>query len=171
MPLGASWSDDNSITFATNSPGAGLWRVSADGGEPTVVTTPDPAQREGNHAFPAVLPHGRGVLFTIPTEGEADSSHVAVLDLKTGRRKTLIRGADAQYVETGYLIFAAAGALRAVRFDPVRLEVLGDPITMVEHVMIEAERRGRLRRLEVGHARLRAGRRAWRGAAAIARVG
>ena len=65
VPLGASWGDDNTITFATNSPGTGLWRVSADGGEPTVLTTPDPAQHEGNHAFPSVLPRGRGVLFTI----------------------------------------------------------------------------------------------------------
>jgi eukaryotic-like serine/threonine-protein kinase len=137
VPLGASWGDDNTITFATNSPGTGLWRVSADGGTPTVLTTPDPAQREGNHAFPSVLPHRRGVLFTIPTVGEADSPHVAALDLKTGQRKRLIRGTDAEYVETGHLIFAAAGALRAVRFDPVRLQVLSDPVLVAEHVMMK----------------------------------
>lgn len=62
----------------------------------------------------------------------------AVLDLKTGQRKTLVRGASqAEYVDpsggaeqTGYLICAAAGTLRAVRFDPARLEVLGDPVTV-----------------------------------------
>ena len=37
----------------------------------------------------------------------------------------------------GYLIYAASGALRAVRFDPVRLEVLGDSVTVVERVMIK----------------------------------
>ena len=75
--------------------------------------------------------------------------------MKTGQRKTLIRGgSDAQYVETGHLIFAAAGALRAVRFDPVRLEVLGDPVTVVEHVMIEADRRSQLRGLACRHARV-----------------
>jgi serine/threonine-protein kinase len=136
VPLGASWGDDNTITFATSGPSTGLWRVSADGGEPTVLTTPEQAQHEGNHAFPSVLPRGRGVLFTITATGRADSVQVAVLDLKTGQRKTLIRGGgDAQYVETGHLVFVAAGALRAVRFDPVRLEVLGDPVTVVEHVM------------------------------------
>jgi eukaryotic-like serine/threonine-protein kinase len=136
VPLGASWGDDNTITFATSGPSAGLWRVSADGGEPAVLTTPERAQHEGNHAFPSVLPGGRSILFTIAATGSADSVHVAVLDLKTGQRKTLIRGGgDAQYVETGHLIFAAAGALRAVRFDPARLEVLGDPVTVVEHVM------------------------------------
>jgi len=84
-----------------------------------------------------VLPLGQGVLFTIATASQVDSS-VAVLDLKTGQRKTLIRGGgDAQYVESGHLIFAAAGALRAMRFDPVRLEVLGDPVTVVDRVMMK----------------------------------
>ena len=137
IPLGASWGDDNTITFATNAPRTGLWRVSADGGEPAIVTTADAARHEGTYSFPSVLPLGRGVLFTIATTSQADSS-VAVLDLKTGQRKTLIRGgSDAQYVETGHLIFAAAGALRAVRFDPVRLEVLGDPVTVVDRVMMK----------------------------------
>ena len=134
-PLGASWGDDNTITFATNAPGTDLWRVSADGGEPTMVTTTDAARPEGTYSFPSVLPDGRGVLFTIATASEADHS-VAVLDLKTRQRKTLIRGgSDAHYAETGHLIFAASGALRAVRFDLVRLEVLGDPVTVVDRVM------------------------------------
>ena len=74
IPLGASWGDDNTIMFATNAPGTGLWRVSADGGEPTILTTADAAQHEGDHAFPSVLPLGRGVLFTIATAGQADNS-------------------------------------------------------------------------------------------------
>ena len=38
---GATWGDDNTIVFATDDPGTGLWRVSAEGGEPTVLTRPD----------------------------------------------------------------------------------------------------------------------------------
>jgi eukaryotic-like serine/threonine-protein kinase len=137
IPLGASWGDDNTITFATNTPGSSLWRVSADGGEPTILTAADPAQHEGTYSFPSLLPFGRGVLFTTAPPSQADGS-VAVLDLKTGQHKTLIRaGSDAQYVESGYLIFAAAGALRAVRFDPVRLEVLGEPVTVQDRVMMK----------------------------------
>jgi serine/threonine-protein kinase len=136
--LGASWGDDNTIVFATNDPRTGLWRVSADGGEPTALTMPDATQPGSDHGFPSVLPGGRGVLFTITAAGRANNAEVAVLDLKTGQRKTLIRGgSDAQYVETGHLIFAAAGALRAVQFDPVRLEVLGDPVTVVDQVMMK----------------------------------
>ena len=136
-PLGASWSADNTITFATDVPGNRLWRVSADGGEPTPLTTSDSTSQQGVYSFPSVLPLERGVLFTIRATSPADSS-VAVLDLKTGQLKTLIRGgSDAQYVESGHLIFASAGALRAVRFDPGRLEVLGDPVAVVEEIMIK----------------------------------
>ncbi len=84
-------------------------------------------------------------LFTITAVGQPDNAQVAVLDLRTGQRKTLVRGGtQAEYVDpsagtgqAGYLIYAVAGTLRAVRFDPVRLEVLGDPVTVVERVMIK----------------------------------
>src|SRR5450759_5383279 len=62
--------------------------------------------------------------------------------LTTGQRKTLIRGgSQAEYVDPsqgsgqgGYLLYAVAGTLRAVRFDPVKLEVLSDPVTVLESV-------------------------------------
>ena len=61
---------------------------------------------------------------------------MAILDRKTGQRKTLVRGgSDAEYVESGHLIYTAAGTLRVVGFDPARLEVLGDPVEVVEAVM------------------------------------
>jgi serine/threonine-protein kinase len=133
-PRGASWSADNTIVFATSDPTTGLLSVPAGGGEPTVLTKPDTARGEQDHWFPEVLPGGRAVLFTI-TAPSLDTSQVAVLDLKTGQRKTLVRGGThAQYVESGHLVYAAAGSLRAVSFDPVRLDVLSDPIPVVDQV-------------------------------------
>ena len=77
------------------------------------------------------------MLFTIVAQGQqAENAQVAVLDLKTGQRKTLIRGGShAEYVETGHLVYAAAGTLRAVRFDLARLEVTSDPVPVAEQVM------------------------------------
>ncbi len=125
------------------TPSTGLWRVSANGGPPAVLTRPDAAQLESDHAFPSMLPGSQHVLFTIAAAGRADSAQIAVLDLKTGERKTLVRGGNqAEYIDDGgsgqpgHLIFAVAGTLRAVRFDPVRLEVGGDPVT-VERVMMK----------------------------------
>jgi serine/threonine-protein kinase len=139
---GASWGDDNTIVFASGDPTTGLLSVPADGGTPKVLTTPDSAQGEGDHLFPSILPGGRAVLFTI-TSGAIENARVAVLDLKTGQRKTLVRGgSNAEYVgaptgsgRAGYLVYAAAGTLRAARFDLADLEVLSDPVPVLEHVM------------------------------------
>ena len=60
---GASWADDNTIVFATDDVTTGLLRVSAGGGKPTLLTTPEAAEHDD--WFPFVLPGGHGVLFTI----------------------------------------------------------------------------------------------------------
>ena len=134
-PRGATWSDSETIVFATSDPTTGLWRVPAGGGEPTALTTPNAAEREGDHVFPSLLPNGRGVLFTIAPPGQVEDSRVAIFDSTTGRPKTLIRGgSQGEYVETGHLLYAAAGTLRAVRFDLATLEVQSDPAPVVEQV-------------------------------------
>jgi eukaryotic-like serine/threonine-protein kinase len=138
VPRGASWGPDDTIVFATNEPTTGLLRVRANGGKSEVLTTPDSAKgMEEDHIFPSVLPNGRAVLFTIAgVSSNAANAQVAVLDLTTGQRKTLIRGgSQAEYVDTGHLIYTATGSLRAVRFDLAKLEVLGDPVPVVEQVM------------------------------------
>jgi len=132
---GASWGPDDSIVFATSDPSTGLLRVPASGGDPEVLTKPDTARGERDHHFPSVLPGARGVLFTI-TAGGVEDRQVAVLDLKTGQRRTLIRsGSQAEYVETGHLIYTDGGALWAVRFDLATLDVLGDPVPLTEPVL------------------------------------
>ena len=130
--------------FATDDTRTGLWRVSADGGTPVVLTTPDPAQLESDHAFPSVLPGARHVLFTIAAAGRPESAQISVLDMKTGERKTLVRGGNqAEYIDdggagqAGHVIFAVAGTLRAIRFDPLRLAVGGDS-EIVERVMMKS---------------------------------
>jgi serine/threonine-protein kinase len=135
-PRGASWGPDDTIVFATST--TGLMSVPAAGGEPRVLTKPDTAHGEAGHFFPSVLPGGAAVLFTI-TAPQLENSQVAVLDLKTGQRKILIRGgSQAEYVDTGHLVYAAAGSLRTVRFDLKRLEVVSDPVPVVEQVLTGA---------------------------------
>lgn len=81
------------------------------------------------------------MLFTIvPTGGATlDEAAVGLLDLATGQRKVLIQGGgDAEYAASGHIVYAVSGSLRAVRFDPARLEVVGDPIPVVGQVMTKA---------------------------------
>jgi serine/threonine-protein kinase len=137
-PLGASWGDDNMIAFAVDGPMGGLWRVSGDGGTAVRVASPDGADAGNTYAFPSALPRGRGVLFTIQRPGAQGASQVAVIDLKTGTRKVLIDAAtDARYVETGHLMFATGGSLRAVRFDIDRLLVRDQPAAVAEDVLVK----------------------------------
>jgi serine/threonine-protein kinase len=135
-PREASWGPDDTIIFATGDPSTGLFSVPAGGGEPKVLTTPDPAQGESDHVMPFILPGGRAVLFTIVVQGQPiDDALIGVLDLETGQKKTVIRGgSDARYVDTGHLVYAVAGTLRAVRFDLGRLEATSDPVPVVEQV-------------------------------------
>jgi serine/threonine-protein kinase len=133
---GATWTPAGDIIFSTIDASAGLRRLGPAGGSPMVLTRPDQEHGEQNHWFPTLLPNGRGVLFTIWSKGGGlDSAEVAVLDLRTGASKVLVRGgSDARYVSGGYLTFAAAGGLRAVRFSLEALAVDGPPVTVVPRV-------------------------------------
>ena len=136
-PRGATWGEDGTIIFATSTATTGLQRVSAAGGEPTVLTTPDRERGEGDHQWPEFLPGGTAVLFTITAaNGDIENAQIAVLDLRSGTSKVLIRGGShARYVPTGHLVYGATGTLRAVPFDIERMEVTGTPAPVLDGVM------------------------------------
>jgi serine/threonine-protein kinase len=142
-PRGGSWSPDNTIVFATNDPTTGLLRVSAGGGEPQILTKPDPQKGEADHFWPEVLPGGDAVLFTIVRAGGSpfntgrliENAQIAVLDLRTGEQRVLIQGgSDPHYVTSGHIVYGVGGTLRAVAFDIARLEVRSDPFPVLEGV-------------------------------------
>jgi serine/threonine-protein kinase len=121
-PLGASWGDDNTITFATNTPRTGLWRVSADGGEPQIVTTAAPAQPQGTYSFPSALPLGRGVLFTIAGREPGRQlgrrprpENRPAQNTDSGRQRRPIRGDRSPDLRRGW-----RAARRAIRSGPAR---------------------------------------------------
>ena len=144
-PRGATWAPDGTIIVATFATATGLQRVSAAGGTPEVLTRPERAQGEADHLWPELLPGGRALLFTITAvTGGLDAAQVAALDLETGARTVLVRGGShAHYVSSpstssgpaGYLVYAAAGTLRAVAFDLDRLETRGTPVPVVPEVV------------------------------------
>ena len=133
-PRGATWTRDGTIIFANNTATVGLVScVSASGGEPKVLTKPDATRGERDHILPSALPSGKAVLFTIT----GAQPQVAVLELSTGRQKILIPGAShAEYVASGHLVYAAAGTLRAVRFDLEKLETVGEGVPVVDQLAV-----------------------------------
>ena len=137
--FGASWGDDGTIVFGTIDGESGLWRVPAVGGEPTLLTTPNPEQGEVDHVWPEMLPGGHAVLFTIMASA-INESQIAVLSLDTGEQKVLVRGGSfPRYAPTGHLLYGAQGNLWAVGFDPDRLETHGDPVPVLEGVLMKDE--------------------------------
>ena len=140
-PRGATWGADGTIVYATTHAATGLQRVSAAGGDPTVLTTPDRVRGEGDHFWPEFLPGGQVVLFTVTAAtGGLDNAQIAVLDLATGTSKVVVRGGHhAHYVPTGHLVYGAGGTLRAVAFDLGRLEVVGTPVPVLEQVVTTGE--------------------------------
>ena len=105
-----------------------------------MLTKPDRERGEGDHVWPEFLPGGEAVLFTItPATGGIENAQIAVLDLRTGTSKVLIRGGShAHYVPTGHLVYGVTGTLRAVAFDLGRLEVVGTPAPVLEGVVTTA---------------------------------
>src|SRR5262249_15850225 len=132
----AVWSEDGTIFFSGGS-GGGLWRVSANGGTPEMLTAPDSDRREKSHRRPALLPGGKAILMTVGTADitSFDDARIDVVTLATSKRKTIIQGGmDAQYLSTGHLLYARAGSLVAVPFADSRLEATGPPSVVASDV-------------------------------------
>jgi serine/threonine-protein kinase len=150
LPIGPTWLNDDTIIVATNNGTTGLLRVPVGGGEPKVLTTVDRAHGERGHLFPSVLPGGRSILFTIAADQPANAQ-IAIVDLESGQQSTQLRGgSDARYVPSGHLLFAAAGGPSAIRFDLRRGTVVGDPVSLAEHVAIAAEGKANMSLTESG---------------------
>jgi Tol biopolymer transport system component/DNA-binding winged helix-turn-helix (wHTH) protein len=115
---GASWGQDDHIVFAPG-PASGLWRVAAHGGVPQPLTTLAFDAGERTHRWPHVLPDGRGVIFTIGSEGASsfDEGIVAVTEPEGRHRVILYHGCDARYSPSGHLIYARRSALLKTPFD------------------------------------------------------
>jgi serine/threonine-protein kinase len=135
MLFGANWGRDNSIIFADGLE-MGLSRISAEGGKPEILTKPDPKREEASHRLPSWLPNGKAVLFTVMRHLWDPRPWLCLLRLDTREWRVLLQNAaDARYVPTGHLVFLRQGTLMAVRFDLAGMEVIGQPVELLENVM------------------------------------
>ncbi len=126
LPATGAWGVDNTIIFG--SVGGGLFRVSANGGEPESLTRLD--QAEAGHVFPQLLPDGKAVLFTSVTLD--NSMATEVLHLETRQRRVVQPGGQGRYAPTGHLVYQDQGALFAVPFDLGQLQVKGSAVPVVQ---------------------------------------
>jgi serine/threonine-protein kinase len=132
---GPDWGADDTIVFGSSK---GLMRVPAAGGTPESLTAINAKSGETSHYDAELLPGGQAILFTISTTGNSlDSSHIAVLDLKTRAYRVLVNsGFGPRYVPTGHLVYSRGHTLFAVPFDLKRLVITGSETPVVEGVAL-----------------------------------
>jgi Tol biopolymer transport system component len=139
--VGGSWNRDGVILFGQD-PGV-IARVFANGGTALPVTSLDSSRGEIRHDFPWFLPDGRHFLYLrSSSRPENDGVYVGSLDAKPGdqdRKRLLAAASQAMYVPSlgsvpGYLLFMRDGTLIAQTFDPARLELTGEPVTVAEQL-------------------------------------
>jgi hypothetical protein len=125
-----TWGPDGTIIFA-RWPVVGLWRVSADGGTPEMLTQ----SSEGSEIYyvrPERLPGNQAVLFTVRRK---EGSSIAALVPGVSEPRTIIKSAaDPRYLPTGQLVYVSQGHLLAVPFDVNRLEVRGGATSVIDDV-------------------------------------
>jgi len=128
------WFEDTIVFTAALESGQGLYRVSANGGEPEMLATVNFDEGEQGYFAPDFLPDGKDLLFNIRLN---TGTQTALLSLETGEWKVVLENArQAHYLPTGHLIYEqeATGNLMAVPFDLASLEVTSDPVTVLQGV-------------------------------------
>ena len=125
---GATWHANGTIVFATTE---GLYQVSENGGETTLLAAPHRERKELAYAWPSFLPDGEAVLFSIIPDSGVNDAQVAWLDLATRDiRVILTGGTSARYVPSGHIVYAVGSSLRAIRFDSTTRLTQGEPATV-----------------------------------------
>ena len=133
-----SWGAGGSIVFGRNGV---LWTVTEAGGLATRLTALDSAAGETSHTWPHVLPGGEAALFEIGFRGKPiDEDEIAVVRLRDGRITRLgLRGNNPRFVSTGHLLFARQdGTVAAIEFDPRSLKARGQPVTVLDNVVVKS---------------------------------
>jgi serine/threonine-protein kinase len=130
---GASWGEDGAIIASLDA--RQLFRVAEAGGKPqTLALKPEPTPQT-NYRWPQILPGGNAVLISVGAGGAFEDAKVAVVSLKTGQVKDLVRGGYfGRYVPSGHLIYIHQGTLFGVPFDLKRMEIRGQPVPVQDEV-------------------------------------
>jgi eukaryotic-like serine/threonine-protein kinase len=128
FPIGGSWNDQGIILFVPQL-GAGIYKVSASGGAPTLLLRLDKS-KFSDYRGPDFLPDSRHFTYTASSSESAYSgTYFASLD--GHENKLIARTTSNPAFSSGYLFFAqptGSGAdLMAVAMDPVSGAVAGEP--------------------------------------------
>ena len=129
-----TWNSEDTILFTTGSNDKGILKVSATGGEPTVVIRPNEAEQELYCFWPSFLPDGRHFLY-VSAKGKRSDTTLRVGSLDSNEKKELMKiNSRALYSPPGYLVYVREGVLMARPFDAQSLSFTGDEVSIADHI-------------------------------------
>ena len=137
-----TWGPDGSVVLGTTARN-GLWVVPATGGAGEPLT--NLGDGELAHHAPSFLPGADAVLFHVFDDG---GGTVALYSFETAEWQPLFPGTSPKYAASGHVVFQRGGALWAVAFDAGRLQVRGEPVPIVEGVLVTL---GGIARYDISH--------------------
>jgi Tol biopolymer transport system component len=137
---GGAWNQNGVIIFSP-SPAESLYRVSAQGGERSPISTIN-TNRLNPRWLASFLPDGRHYLFLMPVmetpEGRKSGDNtlqISVGTLDSNESKPLLRNnSNAIYALPGYLLFRRDGTLMAQRFNADHLQLAGEAFAIAEEI-------------------------------------
>jgi len=130
--LGLAWATDGTIYHAGWA--QGITATSPDGTD-RKLTECSGKDGDRSHLWPQLLPGEKHLLFTTWTGTTFDDARIEAVNIRDGARKVLLKGGTfGRYVSTGHLLYARAGTVFAVKFDPDSLTVEGSPVPVLQQV-------------------------------------
>ena len=124
---GLAWGPKH-ISFARS---AAVWIQPVEVGAPRQLTQLDTGRGEVAHANPQFLPGGDVLLFSSLT-GDPGAQRIEAVSVHDGKRIVVLEGAGTPiWSSTGHLLFARAGGLFAVPFDPIGIRVTGTATAVI----------------------------------------
>ncbi len=128
---GGTWSQDGVILFSPTTAST-LMRVPANGGTPVPVTRLMPG--ENSHRWPQFLPDARRFLF-LSTQGVQGTQGVYIGTLDSENvTKLLDDDTPGVFAAPDTILVVRQGTLVALRFDPFRGVVSGEPTSLVQPI-------------------------------------
>ena len=128
----AEWSGADEILYTRSGK---LWKLSASGGAPQLVATPDSSKGQGRFRNSSFLPGGGASLVTISRGTARNDDYLGVFDLKSGKVTDLgVAGVSPRYVAPGYVIFARGSAVFAAPFSASRHRLTGPAVQILDGV-------------------------------------
>jgi eukaryotic-like serine/threonine-protein kinase len=128
---GGAWSADGVILFSPTA-NSGLVRIPDTGGVPVPVTQPKTG--ENSHRWPQFLPDGYHFLFRMAV-GRPETRGTYVGSLEGGSPTRVLKDETAAvFAPPDLLLVVRQGELMALRFDPTRAAVTGQPVPVAQNV-------------------------------------